>query len=286
MSQLSFGNIILAQNGKKGVITPDADGYYFLNAGGFNIPNRHGIVYKVNDYLEECMHPESDLRRRIERGEVYAEAGHPPMYFLERVNGMVVRTPITDLVQWINRLKTIEMDRACGHISDIIFDTSKWRPRSNAPIETFLKIKPYLSTVYGRMFEENLKTPQMNTSMSIRTVTSPLQAGSKVRNVEYFTNFDWVWEPGMANANKHQTAGVESFSSELVFDNRSELIISEDRAIQVIEAGLAEITNLKSVEGVEAYENIQSVLTAIKKSKSDRQAKRIIKCDTSPLNLF
>ncbi len=286
MSKLSFGNIILAQNGKKGILKPDENGYYLINAGGFNIPNRAGITYTGNQYIKECMHPDSDLARRLKRGEVYAEAGHPPMFFFERVGGVVVRTPITDLLQWINRLKTIDMDRACAHISEIIFDCDDDAIRRGLPIYNLIRVKPFESTVYGRMFKENLDTPEMNTSMSIRTVTTPMQFGDTTRNVEYFTNYDWVFEPGLSHANKHSTAGCESFSQELKFDENAKLTLTEDQAIQIIEHGLSTIDSNASLAGVEALENIDSVLQMLKKNSSDRRAKHVISFQTGSMGLF
>lgn len=285
MSEFSFGNIILANNGKKGILKPDANGYYLLNAGGFNIPNRTGITYTANQYIQECMGRDSDLNRRVSRGEVYAEAGHPPMYFLENINGQIVRKKITDLFQWILRLKTIDMDRACGHIAEIIFNTDNWSKSRGGPIHNYIRIKPYLSTVFGKMFEENLLTPEMNTSMSIRTVTTPQQFGDRSRNVEYFTNYDWVVEPGMDMANKHMTAGCEAFAPELAFDDHSQLTISEDDVIQIIETGLERVTQINSVAGVEAHDNIVEILNAIKQTKSNRKQKHTIVASTS-LSIF
>lgn len=286
MSQLSFGNIILAQNGKKGVLKPDDEGYYYLNAGGFNIPNRHGLTYTANRYIQECMHPESDLNRRVSRGEVYAECGHPPMFFFERIDGRIVRTKITDLLQWINRLKMIDMERVCGHIREIVFDTSGWTPSNNAPIYNYIWIKPYLSTVFGQMFKENLDTPSMNTSMSIRTVTTPLKFGDTTREAEYFTNYDWVPEPGMDWANKHQTAGCEAFHVELGFDENSVMTINEDRAIQIIEDGLTNITDVQSKAGMEALDNIQTILNVLKTGKHNRTGEREFTFSRSALGLF
>lgn len=287
MSQYSFGNIILAGNGKKGELKPmDDSGYFLLNAGGFNVPNRNGIRYTANQYIQECMSKDSDLMRRIQRGEVYGECGHPPMFFYERVDGIIVRTKITDLYQWIMRLKTIDMDRACFHIRNLIFDTDAWTPSNNGPIHNFIEVKPYLSTVFGKMFEENLLTPSMNTSVSIRTVTAPQQFGHKSREVEYFTGYDWVYEAGMDWANKHMTAGCEAFLQETRFDENQSMTLNADKAIQLIEAGLEEITQINSVAGNEAYENIRDLLGALKRGNQDRKKERTILYSSSSLDLF
>jgi hypothetical protein len=39
MSEISFGNIVLANSGKKGVLKPNSDGIYRLNAGGLRVCN-------------------------------------------------------------------------------------------------------------------------------------------------------------------------------------------------------------------------------------------------------
>lgn len=287
MSQFSFGNIILASNGKKGLLKPiDDSGYYLLNAGGFNVPNRNGIKYTANQYIQECMSEDSDLMRRIKRGEVYGECGHPPMFFYERVNGVIVRTKITDLYQWIMRLKTIDMDRAAFHIRNIHFDTDAWTPNNNGPIYNSIEVKPYLSTVFGKMFEENLLTPDMNTSVSIRTVTAPQQFGHNTREVEYFTGYDWVYEAGMDWANKHMTAGCEAFLQEMVFDEKQSMTLDTDTAIQLIEAGLEKVDDIRSVEGVEAFESIKGLLGSLKRHNEDRKQKHTISYASNCLDLF
>jgi len=121
---LSFENTLLEGSGKRGNLTPmsDGSGYYMMNAGKLNAPLRLGHSYPINDYIMECMNPNSDLMRRVARGEVYAELGHPSPHYLERVNGQIVRTPITEAYEWVMRLRTIVMDNVCLHIRRIHFD--------------------------------------------------------------------------------------------------------------------------------------------------------------------
>lgn len=286
MSNFSFGNIILAGSGKKGILTPDDTGYYTLNAGGFNVKNRNGISYTANRYIQECMSDDSDLKRRVRRGEVYAECGHPQMFFYERVNGVVVRTAITDLFTWIKRLKTIEMDRACGHIREIHFDASQWTAKGGGPIYNTIEIKPLESNVFGKMFKENLDTPEMNTSISVRTVTAPQRYGDTERQVEYFTGYDWVVEPGMDWANKHSSAGCESLDQLIEFNENQSMIISPDTAIQLMEDGLSKIDHIHSTAGMEAFESISDMLVTLKNSVSNLNVKKEIVCSTNTLSLF
>lgn len=270
MSEISFGNIILANNGKKGILKPDSEGFYRLNGGGFNIPNRNGVSYLANSYIQECMGEDSDLNRRVLRGEVMGEMGHPPMHYLENINGQIVRTKITNVFEWIQRLRTIDMDRVCMLIKKIIFNTDQWKGGNTGAIYYDILVKPF--GPFGAYFEDHIKTPSANTAVSIRTVIKPTTFGGTTREVEYWTGNDWVVEPGMDWANKHMSAGCESFLNDY-FKVYSEadlnvFNIDKDKAIQVMEAEFDKLGALSELAGTESYIGLKTMIDVVKNSKS------------------
>ena len=271
---ISFGNIILANNGKRGILKPcdDGSGYYPLNAGGFNIPNRGGINYRANDYIRDCMGPDSDLNRRIARGEVYCELGHPPRYYMEKINGQVVRRQITDVYEWIMRLKTIDMDRVCAHIRKIHWDMTGG---INDPIYNRIELKPF--GPFACWAEQGLTDPDVNFGVSIRTVTKPQRFGDRVREVEHFSGYDAVVEGGMNHANKHMTAGLEDlFSSGFLSTEGNEIVTDVDAVISLCEK---ELTNPKTMErfaGTESLNEVRGMLDDIKRLHKPNEPVRII----------
>lgn len=288
MADMSFGNIILAQSGKKGILPPmkNEDGtnseYYLLNAGGFNIPNRHGITYPVNRYIEECMQPQSDLRRRIERGEVYGEWGHPSPVYYEEMNGVLVKRTITQVWQWINRLKEIDKNNICMHIRAIHFDTSQWRGGSRGPIYNLIEVCPYGDR--EKLFRDNITNPSMNTSVSIRTVITPFEYGDTIKNTEYWTGYDAVLEAGMNHSNKHMTAGCEGYDSSNPYPDEYCLTVDKDEAMQAIEHEMSILAKDPSVAGMESFDDLTRMVSALKNNMRQQDSRILV--PSSSLSLF
>lgn len=298
MSKLTYGNIELAMSENKGIITPNSDGYYRIAGGGFNIANRMGITYRMNQYLLECLEEGdrvgsgSDLRRRLDRGEVYMEMNHPVQWFYEKIDGKVVRTQITDVLTWINRLKTIDMDRICGAISEIYPDMSKFDRRTmNGPVFFDIDAKPF--GPFGHYFKENLDSPKMGTAVSIRTVTAPQQFGDTTRQVEYWTGLDWVPEPGFAEATKYRTGvnqvgGMESLMLEMGFerDHSEGMTVDAGKSIELMEAALGDKNKIQTVEGMESFNQLNDMVTTLKRNHHIVNGKREIITNVNPLDLF
>lgn len=272
MSEISFGNIILAGSGKKGILLPDADGRYLLNAGGFNIENAHGIGYPANEYILEQMEANSDLQRRVSMGYCQMEVDHPEPYIFVEENGVKYRKAMTSILEWINRLRSFDADRVCGLISQIIF-----RPTDNRdltkPIYNLIRCEPFGKR--GDEFKESLANPRHNTAVSIRTQISPFKDGDTKKNVEYWIGYDWVREPGMIHANKHMTAGCESLN--LGLGNVQKFKVSQ--VLEVMEEALAtascDSNALARVGGMEALNNMRSMLEGIKRNYRAGETARI-----------
>lgn len=266
MSQIiTLGNTVLPQ-GKKGILKPMADGsgYTRMGAGGFNIPNRVGITYGFNQYLKECIPEDSELNRRVENGHVYCELGHPPQYYLERINGQVVRTQITELWEWINRLKTIVPENVCAHIRKIHWIMTGG---DNDPIYNEVELCPFGTANMRAWVEDGLSRPDINFAISIRTVTAPQKMGDRVRYVEHFTGYDVVPEQGMANAAKHAAAGLEDFSNQFLAPP-GEITTTLEEMIHVCEVGMRNPVYMARVEGTESMNQMVQLVDRLKKIRS------------------
>lgn len=269
MSEISFGNIILAHSGKKGILRPNEKGVYPLNAGGFNIPNGIGISYPANEYVIEQMKENSDLQRRVSMGYCKMEVNHPEPYIYVEENGIRYRKEMTDVLQWIARLRDYDDLRICGLISRITF-----RPEDDndytKPIWNTIECEPFGNR--GPEFKESLDNPRHNTAVSIRTQIDPWRPGETRKNVVYWTSYDWVHEPGMIHANKHMTAGLESFADqfEMSVDNvqkfrQADVIERLDECIRLA-ANDPTSEALMRVGGMEALNDMSGILERIKRN--------------------
>lgn len=285
MSQtLSFGNTILPKSGKRGILKPMEPGghYYLLNAGGFNIPNRMGIKYTFNDYVRECMGPDSDLNRRVSEGQVQCELGHPPQYYFEYKNGVIVQTAITEVFAWIHRLRTVLEPHVCGSIRKIHWEITGG-PRD--PVYNKIEVRPF--GIHKQVMQDSLDDPDMNTAFSIRTVTKPQKLGDMVREVEYFSTYDMVIEQGMLHACKHRTAGLEDLlTSQLaVSDVNAEMTASFDEFLYVMERDLAKDSMMSRFAGTESHNRVMEMVKDLKRRHHHNDKVAVVRT-SSALGLF
>lgn len=265
MSKVSFGNIILAASGKQGILKPDDKGLYLLNAGAFNVGNFSGLKYPANDYIISQMEENSDLKRRVKMGYCKMEVEHPePVVFVVE-NGVKYKKPMESVLQWINRLRSYDPDNICGLISEIIFEADDERDLSK-PIWNFIRCKPFGPK--GDQFRESLETPEHNTAVSIRTQISPFNPGDTQKNVEYWTGYDWVSDPGMVHANKHMTAGCESLLSDMfgINDNMRSFNVSDvlEQLDEALHTPINDNYQLERVGGMEALNHFKEVSEVMK----------------------
>lgn len=277
---ITFGNTILANSGKRGVLKPmsDGSGYTRMNSGGFNIPNRGGIVYRFNQYLKECMSPDSDLNRRVSEGQVYCELGHPPQYFYERVNGMVVRTPITEIFQWINRLRTIEMPNVCAHIRAIHWTMTGGE---TDPVHNEIELTPF--GAHKDWTADALSNPDINFAVSLRSVTAPQKMGDRVREVEYLSTYDVVVEQGVLRACKHLSAGLESYLESAAGNEFNEMTTTLDELIHVVDKGVLAAREMGGFAGMESLNRVNEMMSVLKKMQR-RAPVRLV--TTNSLDVF
>lgn len=285
MSQIiTFENTLLANAGKKGVLKPMSDnsGYYRINAGGFNIPNRYGVTYNVNDYLRECMREGSDLDRRIKEGQVFCELGHPPQYYSVLINGEKVRKYITELFEWINRLRYIDMDNVCGHIRKIHWIMEQG---DRGPVYNDIEVIPF--GLKKEFLALSLPNPDINTAFSIRTVTKPQEFGHTNREVDYWSTYDAVIDQGIYRACKHLSAGLESLLEAYVPTDSDSQVISTtlDELFFVCDQKMKNPEVMERYQGTESFDRVRHMLDQLKKS-APRKETRIELVSSNSLSVF
>lgn len=210
MAIVRFEATKLAQKGKRGILKPDADGYYTTVIGGLNAVNSSGHWYADSArYLFEGADNKSILQRRIKAGNLKGEAGHPKPL------------PNMSMDDFKFRLLSVEETKVSHHIRRIILDDSfgKNNPEygNDQMIGIIAEIKP--TGPYGPALQSAFDNPDENVCFSIRGFTDDSFArGRRIRSLFEVVTFDWVTEPGIASATKWDSPACESAAIETFMD--------------------------------------------------------------------
>jgi hypothetical protein len=197
-SVATFTCTALVGTTKKGILKPDADGYYEVTLGAFNFYNSSGQFYPFAA-AKGMFEDNSILMRRIKGGNLRGEAGHPKF-----APGMSKR-------DYIARIMDIDEKNVAFHIREIRIDDSAVKDKhGNSVIAVVAWIKPSGSS-NGLALKASLDNPHENTCFSIRSITDDsIVDGRYLKEVRYIVTWDWVNEPGISVANKYQFPGLES----------------------------------------------------------------------------
>lgn len=203
MATVHYGCTALLGTNKAGVLKPDAQGRYDMVLGALEYPNSVGDIYTLKS-AQEFFKPGSSLMRRVGKGQLRSEYGHPK------------KLPGQSENEYLTRILTIEETLVCAHISDIYIDFDGVRDpeTGNKIIAIRGKIKP--SGPYGSVLKEMLDDPNQNVAFSIRSLTLNRQVGYRQhKDFTQIVTWDYVNEPGLAPANKYAVPTLESHSLDL-----------------------------------------------------------------------
>ena len=180
-----------------GLLTPDADGYWWVNAGAYGVCNESGVYYS-EDNIEKLFDNDSILTRRIEKKVVRSELGHP------------LWLPGTSEKMYESRMQMIQEDRYCGHIRAAKLVKNK----DGRSYITKINITPFGH--YKSTLLDALTTKDANCFFSVRSLSNrQMINGVLVKYVYYVITWDFVTEGGMRIANSLDTNNLdlESMSS-------------------------------------------------------------------------
>lgn len=205
--------------GKAGVISKDSDGCYEMVVGGLNVYNSAGQFY-VAEGARELFHKSSHFMRRVQRGVLKGELGHPKM------------TPGMSYEQFASRIMHIYEDNVCCVHQDIWLDFDRVRDENGKPVIAIMsKIRP--SGPHGDALAKSLESSGENVCFSIRSFTDDFtEHGIQKRLLRQVVTFDQVTEPGIKYATKFGSPGLEEL--EVVQFSRGQL----ERGMQLQTAGI------------------------------------------------
>lgn len=196
-NSIQFTCTRLAGTNKVGELKQNEKGYWPMVVGALNMFNSAGMYYRY-DAAREFFEGTSELMRRVKRGALRGEYGHP-----RKELGMSPQ-------QYFARLLQIHEDKVCCHHADLKLDFENFKDEQGRPVIAILsEVCP--SGMQGHVLERQLKNPRENVCFSVRSFTEDvLQQGVMHRYIRKLVTFDYVNEPGMSIAEKYYSPALES----------------------------------------------------------------------------
>ena len=207
MNSIRFACTSFTGTQKEGKMTPDKDGYYDLCIGGLNVFNSANMYYSY-DAAKSLFEESSQFMRRIKRGALKGEEGHPS------------RLPGESMDDFINRYITIDEKNVCSHFSEIYLNFKDFKGPDGKPIVAIMG-KVTGSGHYGEALNRSLANPKENVCFSIRSFTNDyVERGVVIRALQNIITFDRVTEPGISYAEKFKSPAIESLLEKQVTKNQ------------------------------------------------------------------
>ena len=219
MPIIEYASTKLQNLGKEGKITCDADGYYEIVIGAFNIHNSAGEYYTYQG-VSALFENNSLFQRRVRGGNLKGEMGHPK------------RQPGQNDESYIDRMFIVEEKSEAVHYRKIKLDTDygKKNPHLNNPnlVAVIAELRP--CGHYGPALKDALENKWQNVCFSLRGFTKDLLIRGEVhRTLESIVTWDVVVEPGLAVATKWDSPSLESADRVPVNTRSIEKLIAKKR---------------------------------------------------------
>lgn len=220
LNSVRFACTSLAGVNKAGTLKKDDQGYYEVVVGALNVFNSAGQYY-VYEQTQELFKSSSQLMRRVARGALRGEYGHPKM------------SPGMSNDAFANRVMSIWEDKVCCHFRDITLDFERVKDDKGRPVIAIVAwVTP--SGPNGPALQKSLDNPNENVCFSIRAFTDDFREGMLVKRIlRTIVTWDYVNEPGIAVAEKFKAPSLENIEDRSF--SRGEL----ERAVATASHGLA-----------------------------------------------
>lgn len=242
-----FTSTKLTGTGKKGILTPDENGYYTMAIGGLNVFNSSGEYYTAEG-AEDLFKSSSIFMRRISSGCLKGESGHPK------------RTPGMTLDQYLNRILTIEEANVVCHFTEIWLDKDfgKKYPEYNNKdlIAIMAKVKP--AGPKGESLKASFENPKEEVCFSIRALTKDfMHKGVNHRVLQQIVTFDNVVEPGIFHARKWHSPALESLTECNVKEMDIDTLVNSNKSCIAVES--TKELALETLSAIKKQSNIKLV---------------------------
>jgi hypothetical protein len=253
MNGFSLSCTALLGTNKAGSLKCDADGYYTVVLGALDVFNSGGAFYPEAS-AKHLFQQSSSLMRRIASGNLRGEYGHPRFQ------------PGMTMDDFVNRVRDIYEPHVCMHIRKVTVDYSTYRNERGQPVITIIgEVKP--SGPMGPALKEQFENKHEDVCFSIRSLTNDEFSGGRInKHIKLIVTWDYVNEPGLANAHKWNAPGLESMSAEpmivggdLVASSLAEQFILPGMLKAMRDRAVASGVSMESDGGV----SMESILEAV-----------------------
>lgn len=204
-NNVRFACTALMGTNKVGNIVKGEDGYYEMVVGALNVFNSNNQFY-VYDEAVKLFEDSSQFKRRVAKGVLKGENGHPKMEIGQRPE------------DFARRVMSIYEERICCHHKEIYLDYDRIKDEKGRPIIAIMS-RVAASGELGYVFENAMKNKDENVCFSIRSFTRDFYdpATSIIKKtLKAIVTFDLVNEPGIAHATKYNSPALESFGEDII----------------------------------------------------------------------
>ena len=197
-----YGCTALVGLNKKGILKPDADGYFRITVGGFNVHNHGGSYYPL-DTAKSLFEESSSLMRRVRAGVLKGEYGHPKR---ENMN----------LTDFTKRLNEIYEEKVCCHFKNVELVYDEYKGKTGFPqVGVVATLKP--SGPFADALEKSLLNPNEEVCFSVRAAVEQIvERGQENRYTHDIVTWDYVTEGGIPIARKYFSIGLEELDGVLI----------------------------------------------------------------------
>lgn len=237
LNNVTFTCTRLAGTNKVGDLRKNANGYYPMVIGALNMFNSAGMYYRA-DAAKQFFEESSSFMRRVKRGALRGEYGHPR------------READMSMQAYYARLLSIHEDKVCCHFASVSLDFENHKDDQGRPIVAILaEVAP--NGPLGHVLDKQLQNPQENVCFSIRSFTDDrMERGVINRYIKTIVTFDYVNEPGMAVAEKYNSPALEGLE-DTVFTRGQ------------VEAGATQLLETHGVGNESAQLNVQELMQSL-----------------------
>lgn len=192
--QFRIETLVAKDRRNTGRVKPDAQGYYAgIPVAVLGTVSQNNTYYDVDSFQKQIQSPDTYINKVLTQGKLYGEYGHP----------MIAQLPPD---QQLARLAVIDEKAISHHISEIYTGETL----ASGGRLVLAKLKP--TGPYKESLKDNLEDPCMNTSFSLRAITSAEQRGNvSYRVMKKLVTFDAVAAGGYMEASKSYAPAMESF---------------------------------------------------------------------------
>jgi hypothetical protein len=197
MQEVKFSCTALKGSNAKGILPPDADGYYDFPVGGLNCFNSVGQYYPY-ETARHLFEQSAAFMRRVKGGTLMGELGHPK------------RLPGQSDDSFVQRVMSIDERNICVHFAEVWLDFNSQTDDQGRPIVAVMaKLKP--TGAMADALERSINNPKQDTCFSVRAFTDDQRRmGIVQRNLVEIVTWDHVTEPGIATARKFRAPALET----------------------------------------------------------------------------